>query len=119
MPAPHVRKERFENGRKPGQNLRVNELDPDEGRGGETGNDRSDLLQATRTADVQEPGVSEEDVRALPEFLKQLRRRNDFAMGEQVISNAVIARIQRVPVEVPPVKDFVVAEVVDDLVHDL
>ena len=59
---------------------------------------------------------------------------DDFAVGEEVIPNAVVARlgdqsprIQRTPVEVPPVEDWVMtmwlvewyAEVVDDPVHYL
>lgn len=134
MNAPHARKERPENVRKPCEDLSVHEFDPDQRRGGETGEDRSDLLHAAWTADVQKSGVFEEHVWASGEPLEEWGRWDDLAVGEEVISNAVVARfrdqsprIQRIPIEVPPIERFVVtmrlveryAKVVDDPVHYL
>ena len=68
---PYVRKKRSENRRKSSEDRRGDELDLDERRGYETGNDGSDLLQVAWATYIQEPGVREQDVRALGKDLEE------------------------------------------------
>ena len=89
---PHVRKELLENRRKSSKDWHRNELDPDERRGRETGDDGLDVPRATWATDVQKPGVCEENVRASGEGSKEGGRRDDFAVGEEIVSDSVVAR---------------------------
>lgn len=67
----NIRKGCPENRWESSEDWRGDEFDSDKRRGRETGDDRLNFSQAARAADVQKPGVCEEDVRASGECSKE------------------------------------------------